>query len=282
MQECTIELSGPTEPVRLAYTRWGPADAPRTVVCVHGLTRQGRDFDVLAAALAEGGAQVICPDMVGRGRSDWLKDPKGYAAPVYIAHVQQLLAALGIATVDWVGTSMGGLIGMGLAAVPDGPIRRLVLNDIGPFIPAASLAYIADYVIKAPRFADLGEAQAYLREIHRGFRDLSDQDWVAATLHGTKPTADGGVTLAHDPGIGVLFTQDALADVDIWPLYDTLTNPTLLLRGADSMLLTAEVAQEMTRRGPRAELITFAGVGHAPGLIAPEQVEAVRAFLEKA
>ncbi|WGF86955.1 alpha/beta fold hydrolase [Marinivivus vitaminiproducens] len=280
MQECTIELSGPPQPVRLHYTRWGPADAERTIMCVHGLTRQGRDFDVLAAALAEGGAQVLCPDMVGRGKSDWLNDPAGYLAPVYIAHVQEMLAKLGIGRVDWVGTSMGGLIGMGLAAMPDGPIRRLVLNDIGPFIPAESLAYIAEYVIRAPRFANLAEAEAYLREIHRGFRDLSDQDWVAATVHGTRPAEGGGVTLAHDPAIGAVFTQDAMVDVDIWPVYDGLTNPTLLLRGADSLLLTAEVADAMTRRGPRAELITFAGVGHAPGLVAPEQVAAVKAFLE--
>ncbi len=264
----------------LAYADWGDPGAARTVVCVHGLTRNGRDFDALAAALADGlGARVICPNIVGRGRSDWLRDPARYAVPTYIGHLIQLLAHLNVsAPVDWVGTSMGGLIGMGLAAATENsPIRRLVLNDVGPFLPKAALERIGGYLVRggAQRFDSLEALEAYLREVHAPFGPLTDAQWRHLAEHGAWPTDDGGVMPAYDPAIAGPFGADPHQDVDLWEHWDRITCPVLVLRGAGSDLLLPETAREMTRRGPRAELIEFEGVGHAPALMAEDQIAAV-------
>ncbi len=274
----------------LSYTLWRPAVAgkgapDRVVICVHGLTRNGRDFDPLARALAEAGFLVVCPDMVGRGESDWLAAPEGYGLPQYCADVTSLIARLGVERVDWVGTSMGGLIGMTLAAQANTPLGRLVLNDVGPFIPQAALARIASYAGTDPRFADLAEAEAYLREIHAPFA-LSDAHWRHLTEHSVRPAdelADDGrgssLRLHYDPAILTSLGTEPFEDIDLWALWDEIEREVLVLRGAESDLLLAETAEEMTERGPRAEVVEIPGCGHAPGLMDPQQIGLVRDWL---
>lgn len=265
----------------MAYREWGAPDVDRVVVCVHGLTRNGRDFDALAAALAGSGCRVVCPDVVGRGDSDWLGDPAGYGFPQYLADMTVLLARLDAEAVDWVGTSMGGLIGMMLAAQPGSPLRRLVLNDVGPFLPKAALERIAGYVGQDPRFPDLDAAETYIRDIHAGFGALADPEWrhLTETSVAAAEAGDGTLRLRYDPGIGANFRARPVEDVDLWPIWDRITVPTLALRGAESDLLLPETAAEMARRGPRAELAEIAGCGHAPALMDPDQIALVRDWL---
>lgn len=255
----------------------------RTVICVHGLTRNSRDFDFFAGTLVDNPspvARVICPDVVGRGRSDWLSDPNAYGTPQYLADMTALIARLDVETVDWVGTSMGGLIGMALAALPKSPIRRLVLNDIGPVISKASLQRIADYVGLDYRFPSTDALEKHLRKIHAPFGPLTDAQWKHMARHSQRPLDDGNLGLAYDPAI-IENVKRGIADVDLWALWDRITCPVLILRGAESDILTAETAQSMTERGPKGELITFAGVGHAPALMTHEQVDIVTGWLTK-
>ncbi len=266
----------------MAYREWGTPDAARVVICVHGLTRNSRDFDTLAASLAEAGCRVVCPDVVGRGDSGWLADPAGYGLPQYLADMTVLLARLEVEAVDWVGTSMGGLIGMMMAAQPGTPLRRLVLNDVGPFLPKAALERIAGYVGHDPRFADLAAAEAYVRDVHSGFGALADHQWrhlAESSVVTVASGAAGALRLRYDPGIGAGFRARPAEDVDLWATWDRITVPSLVLRGADSGLLLPETAAEMTRRGPRAELAEIAGCGHAPALMDASQIGLVRDWL---
>ncbi len=271
---------------RMAYWQWGDAANPHVVVCVHGLTRQGRDFDVLARALCDD-FRVVCPDVVGRGRSDWLADPMGYGVPTYVADMVTLLARLDAATVDWVGTSMGGLIGLSLASLTGGggnPIRRLVLNDVGPRIEPAAVARIGSYVGVPMRFASLDEAAERLRQIAAGFGPHTREQWLALTAPQLKDDGHGGFVLHYDPAIAVPLRaatpeMAAAGEAALWAAYDRITARTLLLRGAVSDLLSRATAQAMTQRGPKAALVEFAGVGHAPTLVPPDQVAVVRDFL---
>ncbi|KQT58534.1 alpha/beta hydrolase [Methylobacterium sp. Leaf456] len=257
----------------ISYVEWGEPDAERVVVCVHGLTRQARDFDVLAAALAAQGYRVVCPDVVGRGHSGWLKDPEAYGLPQYASDMALLIAHLGVETVDWVGTSMGGMIGMALAAAEGSPIRRLVVNDIGPFLPHAPVRAIGNNLLEAPpRYASLDEAQARLTRIHAPFGPLTEPQWRHLTEHSIVPDGSGGYRPHYDPGIGNAFRPGRVYDVTLWEMWDAIPCPVLLLRGESSELLLAETAQEMTRRGPRARLVTIPGCGHAPALLDADQV----------
>jgi pimeloyl-ACP methyl ester carboxylesterase len=264
----------------MAYTEWGAADAGRVVLCVHGLTRSGRDFDRLAAALADAGCRVVCPDVAGRGSSDWLADPKGYGYPQYLADMTVLIARLGAEALDWLGTSMGGLLGMMMAAQAGTPVRRLVMNDIGPFIPKAALARIAGYAGCDPRFADVAAAEAYLRAVHEGFGALADADWRHLSETSVAPAAGGaGLRLRYDPAIGAAFQDRPVEDLDLWTVWDKVSCPSLVLRGARSDLLLAETAAEMARRGPRARVVEIAGCGHAPALMDEHQIGLVRDWL---
>ncbi len=263
---------------KIAYTQWGRDDARRTVVCVHGLTRNGRDFDSLALNLADA-ARVVCPDVVGRGRSDWLANPDLYGYTEYLADMTALIARLDTEAVDWVGTSMGGLIGMLLAAQPGSPIRRLVINDIGPFVPKAGLERIGDYVGKDPVFEDIRGVDAYLRYVLMGFGSLSDEMWRHMAEHSARRLPDGRFGLAYDPGIGKAFTTQPLADVDLWAIWDQIRCPVLVLRGADTDLLLKDTAEEMRQRGPKAHIVEVPHCGHAPSLMTPEQIAVVRNFL---
>jgi pimeloyl-ACP methyl ester carboxylesterase len=273
-----VQVEGPDRAYGLSYADWGPPGPARTVVCVHGLTRNGRDFDHLARVLAAD-RRVICPDVVGRGLSDPLTNPEDYALPTYIGHMAQLLQKLGLAEVDWVGTSMGGLIGMGLAAMPESPIRRLVLNDVGPFLPKAALEYINSYLGLDLRFSSLEALEAHLREIHAGFGPLTDAEWRHLAEHSAARREDGRFGLNYDQRLSRPMTTGPIENIELWPVWDQIRCPVLVLRGTESDLLLAETAAEMTRRGPHAEVIEIDGTGHAPALMAKDQIEIVRTWL---
>ena len=292
---------------RMAYWRWGDMRARHVVVCAHGLTRQGRDFDRLAQALVAQNPeplQVICPDVVGRGRSEWLSNPSGYQIPQYAADMLALLGQLNaqmseqmsdplgatnaMQTLDWVGTSMGGLIGMVLAGQPGlplpAPIRRLVLNDVGPAISWSSVQRMQTYVGQYGQYRDLDEAAAVLRALSQGFGPVPADVWREMSAHMTRPGLDGALTLHYDPAIGVpvraLTEEMATAgEAALWTLYDQIQASTLLIRGQDSDLLTPETAMAMAQRGPRARLETWAGFGHAPTLTSDDQMASVAKFL---
>lgn len=296
---------------RMAYWQWGDPASPHLVVCVHGLTRQGRDFDVLARALVEragGRIRVVCPDVVGRGASDWLKEPAGYQPPVYAADMlgllRQLHAQQAIGAFDYVGTSMGGLIGMLLAGYHQFPlpvpIRRLVLNDVGPVLNAGALQRIGSYVGQVGRYADVQEAADAMWALSTTFGPHTPQEWLELSRHMVVPMSQrsmdghskidapeagsGPVVLHYDPAIAVplrAMTPEASvqAQAVMWGLYDAISARTLLVRGAVSDLLSKETAFAMTQRGPRADLVEFEGVGHAPTFVAAAQSAVVVSFL---
>jgi pimeloyl-ACP methyl ester carboxylesterase len=265
---------------RVRYYEWGRPDNDRVVVCVHGLTRNGRDFDFLAQALAED-FRVVCPDVAGRGASDWLAAKSDYGYPQYLSDLAAVIARVTGSeskTVYWVGTSMGALAGIMMAAMPNTPIARLVVNDAGMFIPRAALERIGRYVGKDPRFSSLDALETHLRCVCASFGPLTEEQWRHLNLHGAKQHPDGSWGHAYDPAIGRAF-EGELQDVHLTPCWDAIRCPALILRGAESDLLTRETAEAMTQRGPRAKLVEFPGVGHAPMLMDDAQVSAVRAFL---
>jgi pimeloyl-ACP methyl ester carboxylesterase len=268
---------------RMAYWEWGDAANPRVLVCVHGLTRQGRDFDTLAQSLCDT-YRVVCPDVVGRGRSGRLADPMAYGIPQYVADMVTLLARLNAQSIDWVGTSMGGLIGLGLAAQDGAPLRRLVLNDVGPTIEPASLLRIGSYLGQPARWRTLDEAADAMWALSQGFGPHTREQWLALSRPQLATDADGWFVPRYDPAVALPFkaVTPELAKAGealLWAAWDKLRLPTLLLRGADSDLLSRATAKAMTERGPRARLVEFERVGHAPTLVAPGQVAAVREFL---
>jgi pimeloyl-ACP methyl ester carboxylesterase len=267
---------------RMRYVEWGDPDAERVAILVHGLTRNGRDFDVLAQALIPE-FRVMCPDVAGRGASDWLPAKEDYGYPQYCADMTALIARATAGgrprRIYWIGTSMGGIIGMLLASRPNSPIQKLVVNDVGTLIPKAALERIGAYVGKDPRFRTLEEMEAAVRLVSAPFGPLTDAQWRHLTVTGAKQHGDGSWGFCYDPGIAVPFRAQALADVDLWQYWDAITCPTLLVRGAHSDVLLKDTAAAMTRRGPRPRLIEFDGVGHAPMLMADEQIQVVRKFL---
>jgi pimeloyl-ACP methyl ester carboxylesterase len=262
---------------RVNYYEWGDADNPKVLICVHGVTRNGRDFDDLAKALSSE-YRVLCPDVAGRGKSEWLAHKEDYGYPLYCSDMGALIGRSGAQQVDWVGTSMGGLIGMFLAAQPNSPIRRLVMNDVGAFIPKASLERLSKYVGKDPRYASFDEFDQYIRAVSAPFGPLTDAQWRHLAQTNARQFEDGRWGPNYDPALGLAF-RVAATDVVLWPFWDQVRCPTLLLRGADSDLLLVETAQEMTRRGPKAKLVEFAGIGHAPMLMAGDQIAVVSGFL---
>ncbi len=290
---------------RMAYWQWGDPQSAHVVVCVHGLSRQGRDFDVLAQALCEAAhrqqrtIRVVCPDVVGRGESDWLKDPGGYQVAAYASDMLALLAQLNVRsaveTLDWVGTSMGGLIGIVVcgsaasrpadAGVP--LVRRLVLNDVGPTIEWQAIVRIGTYLGRAGQFETVEDAAAAMQAISSGFGPHTSAQWLALSRPMLRPVngdAESPLRLHYDPAIAGPFklaTEESTrqGEAALWQLYDQISAQTLLLRGAHSDLLSVDTARVMTERGPRAQLVEFEGVGHAPTIVAPDQVETVTRFL---
>lgn len=267
---------------RVHYVEWGDPDAGNIVICVHGLSRNCRDFDFLAQALIPE-FRVVCPDVVGRGKSDWLYAKEEYGYPQYCADMAALIARVTAGgkprRLYWVGTSMGGMIGMLLASRRGTPIERFVLNDIGALVPKAALERIATYVGRDPRFKTFEELEGYVRMVSAPFGPLTDEQWHHLTLHGATQHEDGSWGLCYDPDIALPFRQGPLADVDMWQFWDAVACPTLLLRGAQSDLLLKDIAAQMTQRGPKPRLIAFEGVGHAPMLMAEDQIRVVRDFL---
>jgi pimeloyl-ACP methyl ester carboxylesterase len=266
----SLDLNG----FRLAYIDRGHPNGKPPVICVHGLTRNARDFDYLGEAMAAD-RRVIAIDVAGRGGSELLPDPNLYQPPVY---AQQIMAALdlwGFKEVDWVGTSMGGLIGMGVASAKPGLIRRLVLNDIGPFLPKAALARIAANVARDPRFKNLDEAEAYYRTYAVSFGLTSDEHWRYFAEISVTEAEDGALRPAFDPRIGLAFQSGYSADVTIWPIWEAVACPALVLRGADSDVLLRPTALGMASR-PGVEMVEFPGVGHAPRLFDPGQISVVK------
>ena len=271
---------------RMAYWQWERADgaSDRVLVCVHGVSRQGRDFDVLARAMRDGW-RVVCPDVVGRGESDRLADPAAYLLPTYVADMVTLLARLDAKTVHWFGTSMGGLIGIAMAALPGSPISRLVLNDVGPAIDPAGIARIAAYLGLPLTWASEDEAADYLQSISPGFGPHSREQWMALTRPMLRREGYR-IRLHYDPAIGVplrAMTPAAASagEAALWGAYDAIRCPTLVVRGADSDVLAPAKAAAMAARGPKARVHEFAGVGHAPTIVAADQVAVVREFLQE-
>lgn len=268
---------------RMAYVEWGDPRNRDVLVCVHGLTRSGRDFDDLARALC-GQFRVVCPDLAGRGDSDKLPDPMLYGVPQYVADMVTLIARLDCEALSWVGTSLGGLVGMALAAQPGNPIKKLVLNDAGPVISRAAMQRIAAYVGVIPKFATLEKAEEYVRTISAPFGPHTDAQWRTLTEHWVREQPDGTWRPHYDARMAVAFraSMPEEGDLELWPFYDAIRCPTLVLRGELSDLLSRDTATAMTRRGPKAKLVEVRGVGHAPTLMHAGQIALVRDFLLQA
>ena len=278
-QQQIVQCLSPSGLHRMSYYEWGERDNPRVLVCVHGLTRNGSDFDALASALS-GHYRVICPDVVGRGRSGRLRDPAAYAVPQYVADMVTLIARLNVDSVHWLGTSMGGLIGMALAAQEGSPIRKLALNDVGPLITVESLQRIAGYVGNDPDWATIDEALAYVKAVSAPFGPLTEAQWYALTESSIVQRSDGRWAFRYDPGIAASFRAAFVErEIDLWPLYQAITCPTLAIRGSESDLMTRETWLRMGDCGPRAKLAEVPGVGHAPMFQSDEQIGIVRDFL---
>jgi pimeloyl-ACP methyl ester carboxylesterase len=264
---------------RVVYYEWGAVGNDDVVICVHGIGRNGRDFDVLAEALAPT-HRVLAVDMPGRGQSEWLREPMDYVTPVYLTTLTALIARSGSDTVRWVGTSMGGLLGMIAAAQPGTPVSRLVVNDVGPSIEPAALARIAEYFGLAPAFASYEELAGYVRAISAPFGPLDDEQWEHVIRTNARQLDDGRWTVGYDPRIAIPFRAQP-RPADLWPLWDAIACPTLVLRGEHSDLLSQATAQAMGKRGPRARVAEIPQVGHAPMLMSPEQVSIVVDFLRE-
>ena len=295
---------------RVAYTEWGDASNPHVVLCVHGLARNSRDFDFLAEALARD-ARVVCMDVVGRGDSDWLDDKAEYTFSTYMSDAAALIARVTTPVrerffpelrarwlrrasgtrLDWVGTSMGGLIGMLLASKRNAPIRRLVLNDVGPLVPWHALFRLKGHIGRASQFASLDEVEQHVRQACASFGPLTDAQWRHLATHSVREQEDGTFALRYDPGIGRAFHghrdpelppgPDFLRGVDLWSTWEQVACPQLVLRGETSEVLTRDTLADMQRRKPGLEAVEFPGVGHAPALMSEEQVGVVREFLTR-
>jgi pimeloyl-ACP methyl ester carboxylesterase len=275
---------GPGGFSKVAYVEWGPPDAEQVVVCVHGLTRTGRDFDFLARRLAARGIRVIAPDLPGRGRSEWLENPAGYHTPTYLAAMSAVIARSGAAQVDWVGTSLGGHVGMEMAALPGNPIRRLLLNDFGARVAGAALTRIAGYLRIKQRFQSVEDLEKHLRDIHETFGSLTDAHWRHIAAHSAVKTEEGDYRQHFDPAIGRNFSWPLMVDIALWNVWEKVECPVLILRGEDSDLLHASTVREMQKRGAAARqklvrAIEVRGSGHAPALMTDSQIGLIEEFL---
>jgi pimeloyl-ACP methyl ester carboxylesterase len=261
----------------VSYNEWGKKERAQTVICVHGLTRNSHDFDALAQAL-EQDRRVVCPDIVGRGRSDWLADKQQYNFATYCGDMVALMARLGQEVYDWVGTSMGGMVGMYLAAQPNSPIRRLVINDTGGFVPKGPAERMLKYVGVERTFESLADAEKYFRDIYRAFGPLTDAQWADLTRHSVRRRLrDRAFTLTYDPDIAAPMLSPQ--DLNLWAVWEAIRCPVLLLRGADSDVLSKDTVERMLKRGPKTEFVEFPGVGHAPALRDAQQIDVIKKWL---
>jgi pimeloyl-ACP methyl ester carboxylesterase len=283
-REGSVQALGPHGFARIAYLDWGAKDADQVVVCVHGLTRNARDFDFLARRLAHKGMRVIAPDLPGRGKSEWVSTASDYATPLYLAAMAAVIARTGVEAVDWIGTSLGGHIGMEMAALPGNPIRRLLLNDFGARVGGVALQRISSYMKVKRRFASIEEMEAHLRSIHEPFGHLSDAQWRHLAEHSAVKTEEGDYVQHYDPNIARAFSWPIMMDIALWSVWDHVACPVLILRGEDSDLLHASTVREMQKRGIAGKnglvrAIEVRDVGHAPALMNDAQISIVEEFL---
>ncbi|MFZ6674416.1 alpha/beta fold hydrolase [Undibacterium sp. Xuan67W] len=283
VQRKSVQCLSPAGLHRVSYKEWGDPRNSRVLLCVHGVTRVADDFDALAEAMSDT-YRVVCPDIVGRGQSDWLRNPQFYQIPQYVSDMVTLLARLDADVIDWFGTSMGGLIGMGMAALPDNPIRKLLLNDVGPVLNPAAIARIADYIGQDMRFASFDEGAAYIRLVSASFGPHTEAQWHKLATDVLRQNKEGQWIRHYDLNLSIPIKattpEMALAgQAMLWVTYDAIQCQTLVVRGAESDLLSAETAAEMQQRGPRAKVVELAGVGHAPTFVQPEQIAIAREFL---
>lgn len=279
-----VSALGPHGFVRVAYVEWGPPEAEQVVLCVHGLTRNSRDFDFLAQRLARRGLRVIAPDLPGRGKSAWVTPPSDYATPLYLAATAAVIARSGAKAVDWIGTSLGGHVGMEMAALAGAPIRRLLLNDFGARVGGIALQRIGAYMRMKRRFAGVEELEAHLRTIHEPFGHLTDAQWRHIAEHSAVKTSEGDYAQHYDPAIGRAFSWPLMVDIALWNIWENVSCPVMILRGEDSDLLHASTVREMQKRGiaGRNNLVRSVevrGVGHAPALMNDAQMTLVEEFL---
>lgn len=274
-----VQCASPKGLHRIAYLEWGDPKNGKVLVCVHGLTRCARDFDALAEAMSDK-YRVVCPDVAGRGDSDWLPDPMLYQMPQYVMDMVTLIARMDVESVHWVGTSMGALIGIALAAQQNTPIQRFVINDAGPVVSKVSLERIASYVGKAPAFPNIEAAEKYVRTVSAPFGPHTDAEWRFLTEVVMRKNPDGSFRVHYDPKLAEPFRATMPEkDMELWPLWDAVRCPTLVVRGAESDLLTRDTCEKMAGRGPKAKVVELAGIGHAPTLMHADQIKIVRDFL---
>ena len=265
---------------KIAYVEWGSKDNPNVLICSHGLTRNKHDFDTLAESLLAT-YRVICFDLPGRGESDWLSNKMAYDYNQYTVDALMLIARSGVEKVDWLGTSMGGLLGMALSSMPNSPIKKLIINDVGPYLAKEALMRIAEYVGQQPSFNSSDELGAYIRTVYAGFGELTEQQWNNMLTHGQRTLENGQFTLNYDPDISKVFVDKPHDDINLWPVWETITQPTLVIKGENSDLLTQDTANKMIVTGPKAQLITIPNTAHAPALMNDGDIQQVKNWLQK-
>jgi pimeloyl-ACP methyl ester carboxylesterase len=266
---------------RIAYTDWGPLNEEATVLCLHGLTRQGRDFDYLAAALARYGRRVVCPDLPGRGRSDRLPSAFHYLFPQHCADAANMIAATASAQVDWVGSSIGGLIGIVLAGMPGSPIRRLVINDIGPSVPVAAALHISEKLARMPQqFETFDNAVEYFRKDFSAYGNLEDKHWAHVTQHSIQWVQEHSrYRLLLDRTVYHSYGMFQYYGMPLWHFWNNIRVPVLILAGENSDFLPMTLAKEMLSQNLNSRLLPVPGVGHMPMLMQPDQINPVVEFL---
>lgn len=278
MHSYSVRCLNPVGFHNMAYKEWGSSDNERVLVCVHGLARNSRDFDDLALTLSRD-YRVICPDIVGRGESDWLPAGQEYGIPQYMNDIITLLARLNVDKVDWVGTSMGGIIGMCLAALPNSPIKSLVLNDVGGFIPATALQRISDY-LGDKRFMNLGQVENYMRSTYLAYRNITDEQWKRLIKFGSRKLDDGRFALHYDPAIAEATKANSKEDIDLWGVWSAIRVPQLLIWGESSDVLQ-ESTVWMMQNNDDLELYKVPGMEHAPSLMEPDQIHQIQSWLRQ-
>ncbi len=261
---------------KIHYVEWGDLTSQKVVMCLHGFSRNGRDFDYLAQDLAERGYRVICPDMPGRGKSDWLQNPLDYNYPKHGSEIMTLLARLNVEQIDVVGTSMGGILGMVMSSFPHSPLRKVVMNDVGPFIPSGPQQRIREYLGLYPTFKNKERAKSYMQQLIGPFGPFTPEQMDHAVLHGYFINPEGLYQLAYDPNILINFTGE---DADLWAMWEKVSCPILLIRGEKSELLTLNCVDRMMQK-QYVSYVEFSGIGHAPALNTPEQIKTVVDWLE--
>lgn len=265
---------------KVSYFEWGSVTAERTVICCHGLTRNARDFDFLAEQLSAN-LRIICPDLIGRGDSDWVTDAHLYNQAQYLIDMTALIARLEVDSITWLGTSLGGLLGMYLASQDNSPITSLILNDVGPVVPRSAIARIAKYAGNDNVFQDLDAAEQYMRRIFASGESLSDEIWKNLTLHSVKQQSNGSYILAYDPKVSSSMFKFWFTGIHLWPIWERIKCPVLILWGAESDILLSETIERMGRSGPQIDVVKIPNCGHAPSLMTQAQVDIISRWLQK-